>query len=196
MNLLSTESSSRQRVESRSSQQNDDQKLWLKNVSRGLGPLLSSCVVFIYLRARKRGFNHNPSGMALSHGGLGPVSRIMAENGEALLGPDPGAAQCHPHSRHRGMPKQTLPDRRERGGGRSTDNGVRKPTKDTQGFYLRTNASDRCTHQSASDILLLHCPAVWRGGKQIQKQRTVSVEWQQLTRREMFWRQTRLQMQC
>lgn len=58
---------------------------WLKNVSRGVRPLLSSCRLFIYLRARKRGLGHNPSGMALSHGGLGPVSRIRIEDGGHCL---------------------------------------------------------------------------------------------------------------
>lgn len=56
-----------------------------------------NCLLFIYLRARKRGFSHDPSGMALSHVGLDPVSRI-------------GVTQHHPHIRHQGLPKQTLPD--------------------------------------------------------------------------------------
>lgn len=64
-----------------------------------------------------RGFSHDPSGMALSHGGLGPVSRISVEDGGAPIrrqtGPDPGATQCHPHIRHPGLPKQTLLDEEE-----------------------------------------------------------------------------------
>lgn len=97
--------------------------------SRVLRPLLHRCLLFIYLRARKRGFSHDPSGMALSHGGLGPVSRIGAEDGGAPLGPDPGATQCHPHTRHPGLPKQTLLDGEEGGGG-GHDNEVRKQAKD------------------------------------------------------------------
>lgn len=98
----------------------------MKNVSRVLCPLLYSCLLFIYLRARKRGFIHDPSGMALSHGGLGPVSKIRVEDGGALLGPDPGVTQCHPHIRHPGLPKQTLLDGEEGGGGHDRDNEVRK----------------------------------------------------------------------
>lgn len=111
-----------------------------------LCPLLYSCLHFIYLRARKRGFSHDPSGMALSHGGLDPVSRIRAEDGGAPLGPGPGATQCHPHTRHPGLPKQTLLDREAGGGGHGRDNEVRKQTKDTEGFYLSDNASNRYTH--------------------------------------------------
>lgn len=118
----------------------------MKNVSRVLCPLLYRCPLFIYLRARKRGFSHDPSGMALSHGRLGPVSRIRVEDGGALLGPDPGATQFQPHTRHPGLPKQTLLEREERGGGHDRDNEVRKQTKDTEGFYLNDNASNRYTH--------------------------------------------------
>lgn len=69
-------------------------KQWLKKAFRVLCSPLYSCLLFIYLRARKRGFSHDPSGMALSqHGGLGPVSRIRVEDGGAPLGPVPAGTQ-------------------------------------------------------------------------------------------------------
>lgn len=75
---------------------------------------------------------------------------LSAESGSrmggALLGPDPGATQFQPHTRHPGLPKQTLLEREERGGGHDRDNEVRKQTKDTEGFYLNDNASNRYTH--------------------------------------------------
>lgn len=48
--------------------------------------LLPSYQLFLYAGAKKRGFSHNPSGMALSHGGLEPVSRIRAEEEVAMDG--------------------------------------------------------------------------------------------------------------
>lgn len=48
--------------------------------------LLPSYQLFLYTGAKKRGFSHNPSGMALSHGGLEPVSRIRAEEEVAMDG--------------------------------------------------------------------------------------------------------------
>lgn len=76
--------------------------LCVKNVSTVLPALLHRRNLFIYLIPRKTGFNNNPFGMALPHGGLGPVSRIRSEwrgrmGMEALL-LYPGATQCPPNA--------------------------------------------------------------------------------------------------
>lgn len=133
---------------------------WLKNVSRGVCPLLSSCRLFIYLRARKRGLVHNPSGMALSHGGLGPVSRIRIEDGghclvQSLVRPSsihtPDTEGCQ------NKPCQT--DRREESMAQTMGSGSQQKTQE---FYLCDNTSNRCTHiyfVSQSVTILLYCSA-------------------------------------
>lgn len=98
----------------------------MMNVPRVLCSLLHSCLLFIYLRARKRGFNHDPSGMALSHGGLGPVSRIGVEDGEGTAGSTRWCDPVPPTHQTPGLPKQTLLDGEEGGEGHDRDNEVRK----------------------------------------------------------------------
>lgn len=109
--------------------------------------------------------------------------------GGALLGPDPGATQCHQHIRHPGLPKQTLLDGEEGGGGHDRDNEARKQTKDTKDFtWAIMHQTD--THISILSVCQWHNTAVlfclrgWTEGRFKKQCCPGSMEQQQLSQRE------------
>lgn len=88
--------------------------------------------------------------MALSHGRLGLVSKITKAN--------PGVTQCPPiYGRHSELPKQIVLHEEEGGKGHGRDKKTRKPTKDTEYFYLSDNAHTYRFCLSVGDIMLLFC---------------------------------------
>lgn len=116
--------------------------------------LLDSHLLFIYLRARKRGFSHDPSGMALSHGGLGPVSRIWVEDGGAPTRHQTGPGPVPPTPQ---TPRAAKTNPAGCGGGHGGDNKVRMQTTVVDG-QLCDNASNIYTHiYLVTDIMLLYC---------------------------------------